>query len=142
VGSAAAVTFPVLPGAVFDASIQYVGSTVDPQNRTFPIEVVMSNPRGIVKPAMVSNIAVTRQRLDAAVVVPQDALVRVENGYVVFVVAERDGNTVAEVRPVEIGPSQQNQVVVEKGLQPGDRLIVVGQKMVADGDRVSVVGSR
>lgn len=142
VGAGAVVTFDVLPGEVFDAAIRYVGSTVDPQSRTFPVEVVMSNPRGIVKPAMVSNIAVTRERLDAAVVVPQDALVRVENGFVVFVVAERDGATVAEVRPVEVGPGQQNLVVVEKGLQPGDRLIVVGQKMVADGDRVSVVGTR
>jgi membrane fusion protein (multidrug efflux system) len=142
VGSAAVVTFDVFPGETFDAVIRYVGSTVDPQNRTFPIEVVMANPRGIVKPDMVSNVAVTRRRLDAAMVVPQDALVRVENGYVVFVVAERDGATVAEVRPIEIGPTQRNLVVVEGGLQLGDRLIVVCQKMVADGDRVNVVGTR
>lgn len=142
VGSSAVVTFDVFPGETFDATIRYVGSAVDPQNRTFPIEVVMSNPRGIVKPDMVSNVAVTLRRLESALVVPQDALVRVENGYVVFVVAERDGATVAEVRPVELGPNQRDLVVVVGGLQLGDRLIVVGQKMVADGDRVNVVGTR
>lgn len=142
VGADAVVTFDVLPGERFDAKVRYVGSTVDPANRTFPIEVIMANPRGVVKPAMVSNVSVTRRSLAAAVVVPQDALVRVEDGYVVFVVAEQGGNTVAEVRPVVLGPNQRDLVVVEQGVQPGDRLIVVGQKQVAHGDRVNVVGTR
>jgi len=142
VGARAVVTFDVFPGELFTAAIRYVGATVDAQNRTFPIEVVLPNPRGIVKPEMVSNLAVTRHQLDSAVVVPQDALVRVEAGYAVFVVVERDGATVAEVRPIVLGASQRDLVVVESGVQPGDRLIVVGQKTVADGDRVNVVGSR
>ena len=91
---------------------------------------------------MVANVSVTRRALQEAMVVPQDALIRVEDGYVVFVVTQREGATVAEVRPVVLGPSQRNRVVVEEGVRPGDRLIVVGQKSVADGDRVNVVGSR
>ncbi len=142
VGASATITFDVFPGDALTARVHYVGSTVDPQSRTFPIEMVMPNPRGVIKPEMVSNIAVTRRELDSALVVPQDALVRVEKGYVVFVAAERDGVTVAEVRPIRVGPSQRNLVVVEEGVQPGDRLIVVGQKAVADGDRVNVVGTR
>jgi hypothetical protein len=33
-------------------------------------------------------------------------------------------------------------VVIESGIEAGERLIVVGQKSVADGDRVSVVVER
>jgi len=142
VGAQAAITFDVFPLEAFSARVRYVGATVDPQSRTFPIEVVLPNPRGLVKPEMVSNIAVARRELDAALVVPQDALVRVEEGYVVFVAAQRDGATVAEARPVQVGPSQRNLVVLESGVEPGERLIVVGQKSVADGDRVNVVGIR
>lgn len=141
-GSRAGVSFDVFPGDSFSAPISFVGATVNPQNRTFPIEVVMPNPRGHIKPEMVANVAVSRHEVEDALVVPQDALVRVENGYVAFVVAERDGATVAEVRPLTLGASQANMVVVEDGLQPGDRLIVIGQKSVADGDRVNVVASR
>lgn len=141
-GAKTQVTLDVLPGQAFEAEITYVGATVDPQNRTFPIEVVVPNPEGLIKPEMVANVSVARRDLDSAVVVPQDALVRVENGYVVFVAAERDGVDVAAVRPVQLGPSQRNQVVVESGLEPGDRLIVVGQKSVADGDRINIVASR
>lgn len=138
----AQVSFDVLPGAAHEAPIRFVGATVDPRNRTFPIEVVIPNPDGLIKPEMVTNVALARRELAEAVVVPQDALVRVEDGYVVFVVVERDGAEVAEVRPVTLGPNQRNLVVVEAGVEPGDRLIVVGQKSVADGDRVKVVGTR
>ncbi len=141
-GATAVVSFDVFPGETVTARVRYVGATVDPQSRTFPIEVVVPNPRGLFKPEMVGNLAVARRELAAAMVVPQDALVRVEDGYVLFVVVERDGTTVAEVRPVELGPNQRDLVVVEQGVQPGDRLIVVGQKSVADGDRVNVVGTR
>jgi multidrug efflux pump subunit AcrA (membrane-fusion protein) len=79
--------------------------------------------------------------VDDAVVVPQDALVRVEEGYVVFVAVDGDSGTVAEVRRVQVGPTQRDMVVLEEGVSGGERLIVVGQKSVADGDRVSIVGT-
>ena len=139
VGDQAAVDFTVLGDGPTAARIGYVGATVDPQNRTFRIEVELPNPTGRIKPQMVANMAVTRRAVDDAIVVPQDALVRVETGYVVFVVAERDGATVAEARPVTLGPARRNRVVVEEGVQAGERLIVVGQRSVADGDRVNVV---
>lgn len=142
VGAQAMVTFDVLGDEVFSAPISYVGSTVDPQNRTFLIEVVLPNPNGLIKPQMVANMSVTRREVADALVVPQDALVRVEGGYVVFVVSEWNEGTVAEVRPVELGPTRRNLVVIEAGIEPGEQLIVVGQRTVSDGDRVNVVGHR
>jgi multidrug efflux pump subunit AcrA (membrane-fusion protein) len=91
---------------------------------------------------MVAGVVLTRRAVDEAIVVPQDALVRVEDGYVAFVAVERDGVQVAEVRRVELGPTQRNLVVAESGIEPGDRLIVVGQRSVEDGDRINVVGER
>ena len=75
---------------------------------------------------------------DGVVVVPQDALVRVEEGYVVFAAVEWEQGMVAEVRPVTVGATQRDMVVIEEGIESGERLIVVGQKSVADGDRVIV----
>jgi membrane fusion protein (multidrug efflux system) len=109
---------------------------VDPSNRTFPIEFQLPNPGRAVKPEMVANIEVVRRVIENALVVPQEALVRVEDGYVVFVV--EDDHAVA--RPVTVGPSQRNRSVVTSGLQAGDRLVVVGQKQLAAGDRVRIVG--
>lgn len=138
-GDEAVLSFDVLNGESFDARIRYVGATVDPENRTFAIEVLLPNPERRIKPQMVADMAVTRRAVSEAIVVPQDALVRVENGYVAYVVAERGGTTVAEVRPVTLGPARRNQVVVTEGVADGERLIVVGQKSVEDGDRVRIV---
>lgn len=140
VGTRADLTFEALGGKRYQAQVRYVSSTVDPQNRTFGIELVIENRDRAIKPQMVANLAVVRQSIEDAIVVPQDALVRVEDGYVVFVLADRDGRQVAEAREVEVGASRRNLVVIRAGVSAGERLIVVGQRSVADGDRVNVVG--
>ena len=141
-GASARVTFDVLRDEIFQAEIRFVGSTVNPRNRTFEVELALPNPGRIIKPEMVANLELSRQDLTDALVIPQNALVRVEEGFVVFVAGEENGEAVAQVRPVRLGPAQRNLVVVEEGLAPGDRLIVLGQNQVANGDRIQVVGER
>lgn len=128
-------------GPGFTETVDFVGSAVDPQSRTFPIEVRVSNPGGALKPGMVTNVRLARATLPEALVVPQEAVQRVEDGYIVYVAEQRGEDLIAEVRPVVLGPSQGNRVIIDAGLQPGDRVIVVGQGQVARGDRVEVVGS-
>jgi RND family efflux transporter MFP subunit len=141
VGAVATVFLDVLELSN-EGVLSYVGATVDPGNRTFPIELEMANPGGTIKPQMVANVSVVRRELADAVVVPQEALVRVEAGFVAFVVEGAGEEAMVVSRSVVTGPSQQNGVVIEEGLEPGDRLIVVGQQQVSAGDRVNVVGTR
>jgi len=141
VGASAVMTFDALGEGVYQAPILYVGSTVDPQNRTFPIEVELPNPNGAIKPQMVANMGVTRREVESAVVVPQDALVRVEDGYILYIVVGGLDGQVAEARAVELGPTRRNLVVIEKGVTGGEQLVVVGQRSLAHGDRVNVVES-
>lgn len=141
VGTEATVRFDVLPDTSFRARLAYVGATVDRESRTFPVEFTVRNPGRIVKPEMVANIEIVRRRLTGAVVVPQDAVVRREDGFAAFVVEEGADGPVARVRRLEVGPAREDRVVVRSGLEPGDRLVVVGQNQVAEGDRVRVVGS-
>lgn len=140
VGAGAQVRFEALGQDVYNARIRYVGTAIDPRSRTFPVEIQLSNPNGAIKPQMVANMSIARQQVDEAIVVPQDALVRAEQGYVVYVAVEQGGNQVAERRPVVTGPSRRNLVVIEEGLEVGERLIVVGHKSVAGGDRINIVG--
>lgn len=141
-GTPTRVTFDVLPGTSFDARVTFVGTAVNPRNRTFPLEVVLPNAGRAIKPEMVANVEVVRRSVHQAIVVPQEALVRVEDGFVAYIVDESSGRPVARVRQVTTGASQRNQVVVESGLAVGDRLIIVGQNQVADGDRVAVIATR
>ena len=138
-GARASVIFDVLEDRTFEGAVTYVGSAVNPRNRTFPIELRLPNPGGVIKPEMVANIAVVRRTIESAIVVPQEAVIRVEDGYVAFVVREVGGRAEAAVRAVTLGPAQRNLVVITSGLEDGDLLIVLGQQEVADGDRVNVV---
>jgi len=138
-GADAVVTFDVLSGEEFPGTMSYVGAAVNPRNRTFPVELVLPNPGGFIKPEMVANVALVRVVHEDVIVVPQEAVVRTERGYVVFVVEEEGGVSKARSRLVELGATQQNHVIVLSGLMEGDRLIVVGQQAVADQDHVNVV---
>ncbi len=138
-GGDAVISFDVLQGRPFDGTIRFVGQAIDPGSRTFPIEILMDNPDGAVKPQMIANVRVATERLVDVIVIPQEVLLRTELGYQVFVVVERDGAPVAEARPVVLGPSFENRVVVEAGLEPGDLLVTRGHQLVDAGDHVQVV---
>jgi RND family efflux transporter MFP subunit len=133
------VTFDAMPGQEFPGRISYVGARVDSVNRTVPIEVLLDNPAGRIKAGMVANVRVPRAQLKGAVVVPQQVVLRTEDGYEAFVVVEEGGRPVARSRDVTLGPSYGDRVVVRGGLAPGDRLVVVGQHQVNDGGLVRIV---
>ncbi len=138
-GGTAIITFDVLQGRPFEGEIRFVGEAIDPGNRTFPIEILMDNPDGAVKPQMIANVRVATERLENVVVIPQEVILRTELGYQVFVVSERDGSPVAEARSVVLGPTFENRAVVESGLEPGDLLVIRGHQQVDAGDHVQVV---
>ena len=139
-GDSAQITFDILPARAFGGTISFVGTAVDRQSRTFPIEIEMDNPDGEVKPYMIANVRVLMRRIDDAIVVPRDVLLRTETGEQVMVVVEGENGPVAEAREVSLGATSENEVVVTGGLAAGDRLIVRGHQMVDPGDRVRIVG--
>ncbi len=119
--------------------VSFVGSAIDPQSRTFPIEISLENVDARLKPQMVARLYVTRQRVEDAIVVPRTAVLADENGTSVFV-ATRAGDVVtAERREVVLGAAYGGQAVVQTGLTAGDEVIILGQSNVTQGDALEVV---
>lgn len=141
VGALASVSFDALGDEVFDGEISYVGAVVDPESRTFRIELDLPNPGGLIKSGMIAEISVVQEEVADALVVPQQALVAMEEGYVVFVVEGAGDDARAAARTVGVSVSQGNDIVVGSGLNSGDLLVVVGQQGLTGGDRVRVVSS-
>jgi membrane fusion protein (multidrug efflux system) len=139
VGGKVLIRFDVLKDREFDGSIHFVGSAVDAGNRTFPIEIKLENPDGVIKPEMIANSRVVRHRLESALVVPQQAIRYTENGFVAYVAVETEQGVIAEERFVTVGASYADRIVIEKGLQSGERLITRGQLHVAGGSRIEIV---
>lgn len=139
-GAAADVMFDNLAGREFTGRTRFVGSAVSEQNRTFLVEVAVPNTGGMLKPGMVARVRLARGSAREALLVPREAVLRTEGGYIVFVVRERDGRLVAESVPVITGSGSANRIVVESGIEAGDRIVTVGQHQVTHGDIVNIVG--
>lgn len=133
----------VLDGGVgsFRGTIDFVGSAVDQSSRTFPVEIVVANDASRLKPGMIASLRLERQTVSGALVVPQESVMRVEDGYVVYVATDQAGEVVAEARLVRMGAAYGNRVVIEAGLEAGERVVVVGQSRIARGDRLQIVQS-
>ncbi len=123
------------------ARVSFVGSVINPSNRTFPIEILLDNADGSLKPEMIAEVYVTRKRLEDRLVVPQTAVLLDENGTSLFVVERTPDGPIARRRAVTLGPSYGRRTVISEGLNPGDEVIVVGQSKVTDGDVVEIVSS-
>lgn len=141
-GDSARITLDLLPDREMMGRIGFVGTSVDRQSRTIPIEIIMDNPDGFAKPRMVANVRIQRAELENVIVVSQQILRRTEEGFQLFVVTEENGRLVARARTVTTGPSQGNRVVIRSGLAEGDSVIVVGDRLVDPGSFVRIVNVR
>ncbi len=137
-GTPVTVDFRAYAGASVQSEISFVGRAIDPDSRTFPVEILIPNPTGTYKPEMVAQVYVTRRQIDDALVAPRSAIVRDEDGTSVFLVEEEGDETVAAKSPVVLGPGYGGEVVVTN-LQPGDEIVVLGQNNLTEGDRVQVM---
>ena len=134
-GSKVIITFDILPGEKYEGTINYVSPTLSPINRTFEIEIVLNNSERKLKPEMSANVQVTRFNVDNAVVLPQDLVVDFGEEKYVFVLE----NNVAKKRIVTLGGRNGNNILIESGLNPGDKLIYEGFQSLVDGDKVKII---
>jgi RND family efflux transporter MFP subunit len=138
----AAVSIAFDNGSTVDSRASFVGTAIDSESRTFPVEVLVPNPGGRLKPGMVANLRIASGTASPSILVPRDAVLRAQSGYIVYVVTERAGALVAESRPVVTGSGNEGRVVIREGVTAGDQVVVVGQHQVAAGDRVRITAKR
>ena len=69
-----------------------------------------------------------------ALLVPQRAVSELQGAFQVAVVGP---DNKVEIRPVETGPRVGSLWVIEKGLKPGDRIVVEGAQKVRPGIEVN-----
>ena len=123
-------TYP-LPGKLLFSDI-----TVDATTGSVTIRAEFPNPDRTLLPGMYVRAKLEQAVNEAAILVPQQAVIRDLNGSTVLVVGE--DNKVA-IRPVKTGAAQGDSWVVTDGLKPGDRVIVEGLQKVKPGAPVKPV---
>jgi len=132
-GTPVQLDFRRYDAGVRTAEASFVGSAIDPDSRTFPIEVTVSNEDGRLKPSMGVTLRVTRAVLDSALVLPRSAVLRDERGPHVYVADRTDSVVVARNRDLALGPATGGRVVADSGLAAGDEIVIVGQNNASPG---------
>ncbi len=114
--------------------VAWVGFEADPRTGKFPVEVHVDNADLRYRSGVIGRARLAKRTLDSLVVIPRDAVLPGQEADHVFVV---EGQTAIR-RRVVLGPDQGLMVAVERGLAPGELLVVRGQRDLTDGGRVSI----
>lgn len=115
--------------------ITYISELADEQTRTSRVEVTIDNPDRVLRSGQMVRVVFVRRQLDNALMIPLDAVVRMEDSYAVYVVEDDK----AQRRNVELGVIFGQWVQVLEGLSPGDKLVVEGRQYVGPDQQVRVL---
>ena len=120
----------------FGGKLNFVDRTVDRATSTLPVRLEFPNPSGVLRPGQFARLRVVLEDLEDALLVPQRAVQETQEGQAVFVV---DANNTVERRRVVAGPRQGSRWVIEKGLQPDERVVVEGIQRARPGIQVNPI---
>ncbi|WP_433925982.1 efflux RND transporter periplasmic adaptor subunit [Stenotrophomonas nematodicola] len=111
--------------------ILFSGINVDAETGDIVLRIVVDNPERRLLPGMFVRARVPRGVQPAALLLPQQAVLRSTGGQAYAWVIGKDGKAV--IRTVEIDGQVERQYVVKHGLHAGERVVVEGQERLQEG---------
>lgn len=131
VGDEVEVYFPDLNKSIKE-KISVVGSTINPTNRTFSVEIRLSNSQSSIKPNLVTYLKIKDFSKPNSIVVPINTLQRDRDNQYVYVA--EGGKVVKKV--VKVGETYGTTAQILEGLKQGDSLITFGYNDLTEGQTI------
>ena len=107
---------------------------VDTTTGTLSLQFRFANPNGLIRPGQYGRVRFVLENKKDAMLVPQRAVQELQSLYNVFVVGP--DNKLA-VKSVTVGPRVGSLWVIEKGIDPGDKVVVEGAQRLRPGTVVT-----
>ncbi|MCW8897981.1 MAG: efflux RND transporter periplasmic adaptor subunit [Flavobacteriales bacterium] len=138
-GSKVNVYFPVLNDTI-SSTIRQVGNYINPNNRTFKIEIAITNENKMVKPNMTALLSINNYVNDSALVLPQSIISENAEGekYIYAVKKGKKNRNYAEKRVIKIGKTQNGVAEIKEGIANGDIIIEEGSRTVKEEEQVLI----
>ncbi len=114
--------------------IIYADPSANDATNTITVRAEFPNPDMLLVDQQLVSVIIESKEAQKHLVIPQDALLLDQQGPYVFTVEADDK---VAVRRIVTGAQQGLSLVVEKGLNLGDRVIVAGQQKVRNGMTVN-----
>jgi multidrug efflux system membrane fusion protein len=113
--------------------VALVDNQINPTAGTIKLKAIFPNPQRALWPNQFVKARVLLSTRKNAVVISAPVVQRGPNGTFAFVV--KNDKTV-QARLIEVGSTEGDTVVVAKGLQPGEQVVVDGQYKLREGSHV------
>lgn len=123
------------PEGAFIGSVERIGAVVDAKSGTANVRIDVEEADTPLRPGQFVRIAIERERIADALLIPKAAVLMDAGQTEVFVVREDR----ARRQPVRLAAEQEGWVQVLDGLAEGDAVIRLGQAALSDGDAVAVI---
>jgi RND family efflux transporter MFP subunit len=135
------VEFSVL-GKSVNSKVRQVGSFINPNNRSFKIEVPVENQSGNIKPNLTAKLQINDYTDAEAILIPQSIISENAKGeQYIYVLKDKKLNNeaVAERLIIETGKTQGDLIEVTKNLAADTEIIMEGARSVTNGQIVKVI---
>jgi RND family efflux transporter MFP subunit len=133
VGDPVEVTTDVFSGTSFTGKIYTISSKAD-EGHTYAVEVLLSNPKQVLKAGMFVHLTFTPNEENSALIIPREAIVGSVQSAQVYVV----NNNIATLRSVLAGKEMGTNVEILQGLQEGESVVVDGENNLSNNIQVVV----
>jgi membrane fusion protein (multidrug efflux system) len=133
-GNVAQVEFPDINKSI-TSKITYSGKGISALNRTFGVEVALSNDNTYL-PNMIAVLKIIDYSKDNAIVIPVNCIQNSQEGTTVYVAVTENGKTIAKKHLVTVGSTYNDKAEILSGLQIGEKLITVGYGDLNDGELI------
>lgn len=132
------VTVTLADGSIYPYKgvVDFADPQVDSKTGTFGVRAEMPNPDRSLLPGEITKVKLLMDVRENAIQVPQKVITVEKGGAYIFVMG-KDGRV--ERRFVETGPEVDNNIVVERGLAPGEKIVVEGMQKLSHGAKATSV---
>jgi len=126
-------------GKSFNGKIRQVGNNINPNNRSFGIEVSVPNTENLLRPNQVAKLKITDYTNSKAVVVPSNVIQEDADGnqFVFEVSSVKDKTGIAKKVMVKVGKTADNFTEILSGLEPKTIVVGDGVKTVSEGMKLN-----
>ena len=136
-GMKADITLDPYGDEAFTGTISKMMPTVDPNTRTFGVEITLPNPGNRVLPGMFGRVSLTLGEANH-IVVPDRAVVKQQGSGNHYIYVYDSASSTVDYRQVELGQRLGTNYEVISGIEPGSQVVISGQNALANGKKVQL----
>lgn len=126
-------------GKTYKGKVRQVANFINPNNRSFGIEVSVPNPDNLLRPNQVAKLKIIDYTINNAIVVPTNVVQEDgEHQKFVFIATQiKDKTGIAKKVVVKVGKSSNNVTEILSGLSANDVLVTEGVNSIAEGMKLN-----